>query len=254
MKSLVSPLMWYLIAALLSLLMIRRSTVGSSRHTVNGLLLLTLVLTVVSTSLMEGLLQRSLGVDRTIVSGGKPGYIFVLGGGYRRGSTPSGDVLVTESAARVRQAVTEWRSNASSLLVFSGGATSDGRGRSRQGQLMASAAASYGVPDSLMVIEPRSRNTREHPIEALRIPGVTSLTHVAIVTSGQHMRRARREFCRYFELTDFYPVPSSVGVVSMRGLVPQAALLAANTSMLREWVGIVWYAIRGLGVEDVGDC
>ena len=254
MKLFISPFVWYLLAVLTGLLVLRRSTDCSRTRIANGLVLLTLLTTLASTSPVGILLERSLRVDRATVAGSTPEFIFVLSGGYSRGSTPSEDVLGTEGAARVRHAVNEWRSNRGSRLVFSGTTPETSRGRDRDGELMARAAASYGVPDSVLILEPRSKNTREHPIEALRIPGVMPTTHVAVVTSDYHMRRARREFCRYFEVIDSYPVPPSGGVTSLRDLVPQAERLSVNTVLLREWFGIVWYAIRGIGVEGVDDC
>ena len=254
MKLFVSPLEWYLLAVLIGLLVLRRSMDGGGRRIVNGLILLTLLIPLASTPLVGILLEGSLRVDRASVSGSTPEFIFVLSGGYTRGSSPRQDVLLTESAQRVRHAVNEWRSNTSSRLVFSGTTGSASRGGDRHAELMARAAANYGVPDSLLMLEPRSRNTREHPVEALRLPGVTPTTHVAVVTSGWHMRRTRREFCRHFERIDLYPVPPVERMGALRSLVPQAATLARNTTLLREWFGILWYAIRGAGVEAVGDC
>ena len=77
---------------------------------------------------------------------------------------------------------------------------------------------------------------------------------MAVVTSGWHTRRARREFCRYFERIDLYPVPPLERIISLSDLMPHADTLAENTRFLREWFAIVWYAIRGIGVEAVGDC
>ena len=250
MRILVSPLVWYLLVVIIGLLWLRRSTDGGDRRITNGLILLTLLIAFAATPLVEILLERSLRVDRAVVSGSTPEFIFVLGGGYARGATPSEDVLVTATAERLSHAVSEWRSNKSARLVNSGFV----RAPERYMDLWVRVAASHGVPDSVLVFEMRSRHTNEHAIEALQLPGVTPTTHVAVVTSGIHMRRARGEFCRYFERLDVYPVAPTGGVVTLRGLVPQARTLVGSTEMLREWVGIVWYAIRGIGVEAVGEC
>ena len=249
MKLLVSPLLWYLLAVLVGLLVVRRSADGGPRRIVNGLILLTLLTALASTRLVGVLLERSLHVDRTSVSDGIPEFIFVLSGGYIVGNSSRRDVLTTHSAERVSHGVNEWRSNRAARLVFSGWS-----GNGLDTELMSRAAAGYGVPDSVFMFEAHSRNTREHPIEALRLSGVTSGAHVAVVTSGWHMRRARGEFCRYFERINLYPVPRVKSVPSLYYVLPQSGTLGWNTLLLREWFGIIWYAIRGIGVEAVGDC
>ena len=249
--------MWYLLTVLIALLVLRRSTDGGSRRITNGLILLTLLLALGSTPLVGILLESSLRVDRTSVSGSTPEFIIVLAGGRTALSSPEEYVLNTGGAQRIRHAVTEWRSNPNARLILSG---ATGLGEELAGrhltlaELMARAAASYGVPDSVLILEPRSTNTREYPVEALRLPGVTPGTHMAVVTSGWHTRRARREFCRYFERIDLYPVPPLERIISLSDLMPHADTLAENTRFLREWFAIVWYAIRGIGVEAVGDC
>ena len=116
----------------------------------------------------------------------------------------------------------------------------------RLAQLMADAAMRRGAPTSAILLEPRSINTREHPIEALKLPGVTSTTPIAVVTSDWHIRRAKQEFRRYFQQVYNYPAPPLQGAPGVQSLIPSAESLGANTLLLREWVGILWYKILGL--------
>lgn len=241
--------MWYLLTILIGLFLLRRSMDGGNRRIANGLILFTLLTALASTPLVGIVLELSLRVDRTGISGSTPEFIIVLSGGYIVGNSSGRDILTTYSAERVSHGVNEWRSNRAARLVFSGWS-----GNGRDTQLMARAAAGYGVPDSVLMLEAHSRNTREHPVEVLLLAGVNPTKHVAVVTSGWHMRRARREFCRYFERIDLYPVPPRKRGGALELLVPQAGTLGGNTLLLREWVGIIWYAVRGIGVEAVGDC
>ena len=153
-----------------------------------------------------------------------PAFIFVLGGGYSPGMIPDEDILVTESQRRVLHGVSLWRRYPDARLVFSGVAYEYAsiRKPDRLVQLMAGTARVRGVPASAVLLEPRSGNTREHPIEALTLPGVTAATPIAVVTSGWHMRRAQREFRRYFQHVRPYPVPSSLRPVAWQDLVPDA--------------------------------
>jgi uncharacterized SAM-binding protein YcdF (DUF218 family) len=133
---------------------------------------------------LEALLRVASSPDSTIA----PAYIFVLGGGYLPGVIPEEDVLVVESQRRVLRAITLWRRFPNAWLVLSGAVHEyDGfRGPDRLAQLMADAAMCQGVPISAILLEPRSINTLEHPVEALKLPGVTSTTSIAVVMSDWH--------------------------------------------------------------------
>jgi uncharacterized SAM-binding protein YcdF (DUF218 family) len=169
----------------------------------------------------------------------------VLGGGYLPGVIPDEDILVAENQRRVLHGVILWRRYPNARMVFLGAAHEyeDVRGADRMVRLMAETALNMGVSASALMLEPRSRNTREHPIEALDLPGVTPATPVAVVTSGAHMRRARREFSRHFQQIQAYPVLSVPRPLSWNDFIPEAGILGGNTTLVQEWVGMLWYTI-----------
>jgi len=245
MKFLVNPLLWFLLLQTAGLYGLRRSLTGYGRIILWLLLTLTLLLGVASTPLSRHGLEESLQVASRPDSSIAPAYIFVLGGGYLPGSIPEEDVLVVESQCRVLHAVMVWRRFPDARMVFSGAEHEEARGPDRLSELMAETARNRGVPASVMLLEPRSRNTREHPIEALKLSGITTTTPVGLVTSGWHMRRAQKEFCRYFSQVIIYPVPPTQHSWNWQDILPDANALDANTTMLREWVGLLWYAILG---------
>lgn len=151
--------------------------------------------------------------------------------------------MSTENQRRVLHGVTLWRRYPDARLVLSGAMEYlDRRNLGRHAQLMAEVSVNQGVPAYAVLLEPRSRNTREHPIEALTLPGVTSATPIAVVTSGWHMRRAQREFYRYFQHVQTDPVPEPQCPVGWQDFIPDAGTLSDNTTLLREWVGMLWYA------------
>jgi len=88
-----------------------------------------------------------------------------------------------------------------------------------------------GWPTSAILLEPRSINTREHPIEALKLSGVTSTTPIAVVTSDWHIRRAEQEFRRYFQQVYNYPAPSLQGALGLQSLIPSADSLVPNVAV-----------------------
>jgi uncharacterized SAM-binding protein YcdF (DUF218 family) len=190
-------------------------------------------------------LKNTLAIHPTENSTTPPDVIFVLAGGYLAGATSDEDVLGTESQRRVLHAVGIWRCYPDAILVFSGAEDQGMLRPERVTQLMADVAMCRGVPRSAILFEPRSINTREHPIEALKLPGVTPATPIGVVTSDWHIRRAEQEFRRYFQQVYTYPVSPLRGTQGLQSLMPTADSLDDNTIFLREWVGILWYKILG---------
>lgn len=234
------------------LVALQRSMIGRIRGWLRVLLLLTLLLAIAATPLMRRGLGASLMLATNSGSAIVPAFIFVLGGGYEPGVIPDEDILSSESQRRVLHGVTLWRRYPDASLVFSGAMEYKGmREPDRHAQLMAEVAVNRGVPASAVLLEPRSRNTREHPVEALSLPGVTSATPIAVVTSGWHMRRAQREFCRYFQQVQTTPVPEVPRPVGWQDIIPDAGTLGDNTTLLREWVGMLWYAILGAQTQTM---
>jgi len=179
MKIIVSPFLWFLFFQGAGLfLLLRWSSIKRSRALIRLLLVLVFLLTIISTPLTSNWLKNTLAIHPTENSTTPPDVIFVLAGGYLAGATSDEDVLVAESQRRVLHAVGIWRCYPNAILVFSG-AADDYRGMrkpDRDTQLMADVAMCRGVPKSSILLEPRSINTREHPIEALKLPGVTPTT------------------------------------------------------------------------------
>src|SRR5690606_41206630 len=67
-------------------------------------------------------------------------------------------------------------------------------------------AVELGVPEDRIVVEPNARNTREHPIELLRLRVVEPDDTIGVVTSSWHLPRAMREFEKVFP--DVVAVPA----------------------------------------------
>jgi uncharacterized SAM-binding protein YcdF (DUF218 family) len=118
---------------------------------------------------------------------------------------------------------------------------------------MAETARNRGVSATAVLLESHSVNTRRHPVEALKLPGVTATTPVAVVTSGWHMRRAQREFCLHFEQVQTYAVPKARLPLAWQDFFPDADTLDANTTLLHECVGMLWYTFLHLQ-EQVVKC
>ena len=169
-----------------------------------------------------------------------PEFIFILGGGYEIGANESQDFLGTESTRRVNAASEIWLQYPLAKVVFSGQqpGTQDDRTATRHGELSSAHAKLIGLDKSRMIIESSSENTRQHPIEALKLFGVKPNTKIAIVTSDFHLRRASGEFKKYFNDVKSFGTDEATNSISWLDFVPLATHLDANTYRIKEFTGI----------------
>ena len=169
-----------------------------------------------------------------------PEFIFILGGGYEMGANESQDFLGTESTRRVNAASEIWLQYPLAKVVFSGQqpGTQDDRAATRHGELSSAHALLIGLDKSRMIIESSSENTRQHPIEALKLSGVKPKTKIAIVTSDFHLRRASGEFKKYFNDVKSFGTDEATNSISWLDFVPLATHLDANTYRIKEFTGI----------------
>lgn len=215
------------------------------------LLGLTLALALFSLPITTDLLAKSLTLTLEKPMTNQPDYIFTLGGGYNIGTSTEDDFLSEESYRRVQTATTLWKQYPHATLVVSGGSSEKGRQTDQLAQLMKQAAVQRGVPASQILIEPRSFNTREHPIEALKLPKVTPNTPIVVVTSVWHLRRAKQEFNRYFKNAWYYSAPLTTDPITWRDFLPNSYTLGKSTVLLSEWVGLIWYRVVATANEFI---
>ncbi len=248
LKPLVNPLFLFLLLQLGGLVALRYrcwTMVSRAWKSIWLLLVLSLLcLGALSTPSISRGLERSLSISVNDQGASAPAYIFVIGGGYLPGASSDQDVLVVESSRRVLTAIAWWREYPQAKLVFSG-ASKEIKNRPNDClvQLMAETAMCHGVPESHLLLEGSSINTREHPLKALELSGITSKTRIGLVTSGWHMRRAQREFRRYFSAIRIHPVPLSSYSAGWQNFIPNSDALGSSITFLREWVGLIWYAV-----------
>lgn len=101
------------------------------------------------------------------------------------GSTPS-----PVYRERIRHAVSLYRSDTVRKLIFTGGF---GPGAAlAESQVARNFALQQGVPASDILIETRSRTTRQNLLEARRVMYAAGLRTAAIVSDPLHMKRALR--------------------------------------------------------------
>jgi uncharacterized SAM-binding protein YcdF (DUF218 family) len=114
---------------------------------------------------------------------------------------------------------------------------------------MQAQAERLGVPAEAIIIESVSLNTNGHAKEANGASFLRSSTPLLIVTSDFHLRRARREFSRFF--TDIRTVgadpditDTTWGDIGITSLFPRVEALRNTTVYLREYVALLLSDLR----------
>jgi uncharacterized SAM-binding protein YcdF (DUF218 family) len=205
----------------------------------------------VSTPLGTSIAQGPLDVESQIESGWTPDYIYVLSAGYDLGDEPAFDSSGVETIRRVNKAVELATQYPAAKLVMAG--TQPGmeglREPQQQGILMQSQAERLGVPAERIVIESISTNTNGHAKVAHESGLHEPDSPLLIVTSDFHLRRARREFSRFFDNIRLvgsdprYSEGTSVEI-SPRTLFPNVDSLGETTLCLREYVALALSDLR----------
>ena len=197
------------------------------------------------TPLSALLLERPLMVESTLEDGWSPRYILVLSAGFEIADEPEMDASGRETVRRVNRGVMLWRDYPNATLVMTGAqpGMEDLREPEQQGLLMQAQAQRLGVPAANIIIEAISLNTKGHAIQARDSALFAPDLALAIVTSDFHLRRARREFSRYFNNirmigSDPVITDKSFSDISVAFLIPRVDAVADTTMYLREYVAL----------------
>ena len=244
MRSLIDPL-WLLIVVLAVAVFVKFNN-PRINHAVKLVGRVSIAMLVfLSTGVATLIFDKILATETSPKADWSPEFIFVLGGGYELGANTAQDFLGTESIRRVNAASALWLKYPDASVVFSGGqpGTENDRAATRHGELSSEHAISLGLAESRIIIESGSLNTRQHPIEALKLSGVSRDSKIAIVTSDFHLRRAVREFHRYFSDVSSFGTEDQGFSLSLFSFVPFTASLDDNTYRIKEFIGIIVYQL-----------
>jgi uncharacterized SAM-binding protein YcdF (DUF218 family) len=232
------PLAWALVLLVVAALLRRR---GRTPWLLASLAVVEL--TAFSMPRIANALQRA--VEAGAVSTYRPDVVYdaaiVLSGMTDLSATVSNRELdLTDSCDRIVRALELWRTGHARMLVISGGPLPGGGSEAEE---LRAALIRWGVVPEAILVEPRSRNTRENAIETARLVASANLHALLLVTSAAHVPRAVGSFRAVGLTPDVLPVDRRGAA---RGdWVPRASALARSTAALHELAGRLVYWLVG---------
>jgi len=183
--------------------------------------------------------------------------IVLLSGGTLSGSEPRPLVEVNQAGDRLVYAAYLYQQGKADHILLSGGAIdwlSTGANPTRDTEELLEL---FGVPEQALWFEPTSRNTYESAINSRKFLEPKGVQRILLVTSASHMPRSVKLFVR--QGFDVIPAPTDFVVsqgefeemrrawlpAQLLHLFPSADNLAITTRMLKEYLGLIIYNLRG---------
>ena len=186
--------------------------------------------------------------------------IIILGGGLNPGLPPRQHPEVDEAGDRIYHAAFLYHKGYAEKIVASGGWVAlywdSGPDRS-EAQDMSTMLQALNVPENVILLEPNSENTRENAIFTAELLQQESIESVILVTTARHMPRAVKTFEKAG--VEVIPAPTDYFVTGDPDItsgtldqnfkplnaVPQSQFLDVTTSSIKEYVGLLYYQMRG---------
>jgi uncharacterized SAM-binding protein YcdF (DUF218 family) len=176
--------------------------------------------------------------------------IIVLGGSLNLPSDSHSFVGLTTSSDRLQEGLRLYRAGKAPLIVLSGG-DSPLNTRVRplhEADYMRGLLEDWGAPNSAIIVEDASINTRENALFTHRILTARGIDHVILVTSAIHMPRAAATFRKVGFDVVASPADFQSGWVKQASVfnwLPSSGNLLNSSDVLHEWLGYLVYKLRG---------
>jgi uncharacterized SAM-binding protein YcdF (DUF218 family) len=188
--------------------------------------------------------------------------IVVLGGGTEPKIYPRSFVEVNGAGDRIIYAAQLYRNGAAPKILLTGGRVDWDKSRSSsEAEEMAALFNLMGVPADALLLETRSKNTYENALFTREILEKKGVNRIILITSAMHMPRS----IALFEKQGFQVLPAPTDYTVTRGnnkattsnvtwpdiqgllidLVPSVDHLVMTTDVLREYLGMFIYWVRG---------
>jgi len=156
--------------------------------------------------------------------------------------------LYGPGADRVLQTIELFKRGKIKRILLTGGSGSVEFPEQKESYWIMKVLHDAGIPDSAVVVEGESRNTRENALFSARIISNNPKLQggMLLITSAFHMRRAEACFKKVGLQFDTFPVDSGKSILSMnpyRILVPDAHGILLWDQLIRECTGLFAYYV-----------
>lgn len=170
-------------------------------------------------------------------------FVVVLGGGHTSDpELPLLSQINTNPLVRLIEGIRIYRKYPGAKLLLSGGGAFD---PVSEAEVMARVTREMGVPESDLVLESKSKDTRD---EALFIKPIVGNEPFALVTTASHIPRSMA----LFKKLGMNPIPAPIGhsVKDEQGLshysfFPSTGNLRKTELVIHEYIGMAWAKLRG---------
>jgi uncharacterized SAM-binding protein YcdF (DUF218 family) len=241
---LVTPLTWALVLALLALLGLERRPARS--RLLLGLALVDLLVFSLD-PVSRGLFARlESGAESTFQPDPPYDVVVVVGGmvdvsAMRR----SHELELNDAADRISRAAVLLRTGQARMVLLSGGMAAALPGEPTEAARLADWLREQGIAPDRIVLEERSRNTRENAVESVAAVAAHGWKRVLLLTSAFHAPRALGCFRAAGLSPDLLAVDHRSGSAYGFAWLPRVAALSASTDALREMFGGLVYRVMG---------
>ena len=178
--------------------------------------------------------------------------IIVLGGGVTANvSEAHGEPVLNEAGERFTAAATLARKYPQAKIVFSGGGAGLIRSLGVEAPWARRLLRDLGVPEDRLVLEDRSRNTRENAVYSKKLAVPKKGERWLLITSAYHMPRSVGVFRRAGFEVEAYPVDWRTRGMSdaLRPFPSIGDGLRRTDTAVREWVGLFVYWLTNRSSE-----
>ncbi len=184
--------------------------------------------------------------------------IVVLGGGTESAQSPRPTVEVNGAGDRMIHAADLYHQGLAPLIILSGGniewmESIENSPAADMRQIM----LKLGVPDSAIVLQPKSQNTHEDALYSAQILKEKGISKILLVTSAMHMPRSVAIFIK--QGLEVIPAPTDFTVTAdgwqrifspnfetlLTNLLPNSSSIGLTTNVLKEYFGYITYRLQG---------